>query len=121
MSLKNETRAAIEKAEADKAEANAETERKTEPLWDNVLVRLEEKDKMQGAIIIPDSAGGSKCEAMVIKVGPGRMDEHGEYIPVKIPVGMRVLLSAWGGHGVDVKDDKYKLIKETDILAAINE
>ena len=56
---------------------------KIRPLNDRVLVlRIEEDDKTGGGIIIPDTAKEKPQEGKVIAVGPGKVNEKGERIPL---------------------------------------
>ncbi|MCF3652334.1 co-chaperone GroES [Synoicihabitans lomoniglobus] len=90
------------------------------PIGDRVLVQhLEEKEQVRGGIIIPDSAKEKPQEAKVIALGTGKKDDAGNAVAFEVKVGDMVLLSPYGGSEVKVDGQKYKLVREDDILGVI--
>jgi chaperonin GroES len=90
------------------------------PLADRVLVRaLEEAEVKRGGIIIPDTAKEKPQEGEVIAVGPGRLNEKGERIPVEVSKGDKVLFGKYSGTEVNVGSDSYLIMRESDILAVL--
>lgn len=90
------------------------------PIGDRVLVQhLEEKEQVRGGIIIPDSAKEKPQEAKVIALGTGKKDDAGNTAPFEVKVGDMVLLSPYGGSEVKLDGQKYKLVREDDILGVI--
>ena len=90
------------------------------PIGDRVLVQhLEEKEQVRGGIIIPDSAKEKPQEAKVIALGTGKKDDAGKIAPFEVKVGDMVLLSPYGGSEVKLAGQKYKLVREDDILGVI--
>jgi len=90
------------------------------PIGDRVLVQhLEEKEQVRDGIIIPDSAKEKPQEAKVIALGTGKKDEAGKTIPFEVKVGDMVLLSPYGGSEVKLDGQKFKLVREDDILGVI--
>ncbi|MCC5022754.1 MAG: co-chaperone GroES [Candidatus Synoicihabitans palmerolidicus] len=90
------------------------------PIGDRVLVQhLEEKEQVRGGIIIPDSAKEKPQEAKVIALGTGKKDESGNATPFEVKVGDMVLLSPYGGSEVKLDGQKFKLVREDDILGII--
>jgi chaperonin GroES len=93
---------------------------KIKPIGDRVLVQhLEEKEQVRGGIIIPDSAKEKPQEAKVIALGTGKKDDAGNTAPFEVKVGNMVLLSPYGGSEVKLDGQKYKLVREDDILGVI--
>ena len=93
---------------------------KIKPIGDRVLVQhLEEKEQVRGGIIIPDSAKEKPQEAKVIALGTGKKDDAGNTVPFEVKVGNMVLLSPYGGSEVKLDGQKYKLVREDDILGVI--
>jgi chaperonin GroES len=93
---------------------------KIKPIGDRVLVQhLEEKEQVRGGIIIPDSAKEKPQEAKVIALGTGKKDDAGNTAPFEVKVGDMVLLSPYGGSEVKLDGQKYKLVREDDILGVI--
>lgn len=90
------------------------------PIGDRVLVQhLEEKEQVRGGIIIPDSAKEKPQEAKVIALGTGKKDDAGKTTPFEVKVGDMVLLSPYGGSEVKLDGQKFKLVREDDILGII--
>ncbi len=93
---------------------------KIRPIGDRVLVQhIEEKEQVRGGIIIPDSAKEKPQEAKVIALGTGKKDENGKTSAFEVKVGDMVLLSPYGGSEVKLGDEKFKLVREDDILGVV--
>ena len=93
-----------------------------QPLHNNLLVkRLEAENKTAGGIIIPDSAKEKPSEGKVIAVGPGAKDDAGKVIALDVAVGDKILFAKWGGTEVKINGEDLIILKETDVLAKINQ
>lgn len=92
------------------------------PLADRVVVRpLEvEEEVKKGGIIIPDTAKEKPQEGEVIETGAGRKTEEGTLIPLEVKKGDRVLYGKYSGTEVTIADDDYLIMRESDILAVVN-
>ncbi|KAL9714544.1 mitochondrial heat shock protein Hsp10 [Leucoagaricus gongylophorus] len=93
------------------------------PLLDRVLVqRFKPETKTAAGIFLPSSATNNPLpEATVIAVGPGAPDKDGKLIPTNVQAGDRVLLPGWGGNPIKVGEEEYLLLKDSEILAKIQE
>jgi len=90
------------------------------PLQDRLLVkRLEEKEQVQGGIIIPDTAKEKPQQAKVLAVGPGRVMEDGKLQPIEVKVGDTVVFGKYSGTEVKVDGDDLLIIREDDILGVL--
>jgi len=90
---------------------------KIKPLSDRVLVvRIEEKEKTTGGIIIPDTAKEKPQEGKVAAVGPGKWDENGKRIPLEIKKGDRILFGKYAGNEVKIDGVEHLIMREDDIL-----
>jgi chaperonin GroES len=93
---------------------------KLRPLADRVVIkRIEEEEVKKGGIIIPDTAKEKPQKGEVIAVGPGRLDEKGNRIPLEVKVGDKVLFSKYAGTEVKVGDEEYLVMREDDILCIV--
>ncbi|PZC84350.1 10 kDa heat shock protein, mitochondrial [Helicoverpa armigera] len=93
------------------------------PLLDRVLIkRAEAVTKTAGGIVIPEKAQTKVLHGEVVAVGPGSRKENGDFIPVLVKVGDKVLLPEYGGTKVSLENDdkEYHLFRESDILAKID-
>ena len=90
------------------------------PLQDRVLVRrVEEETKTAGGIIIPDTQTEKPAQGEVISAGPGRRQEDGNFRPLDVEKGDRVLFGKYAGTEVKVDGDELLIMKEDDILGVV--
>ena len=81
--------------------------------------RVEPAEEVRGGIIIPDSAKDKPQEAEVIAVGPGKMDDSGNRLPVDVKTGDRVLIGKYAGNEIKVEGEDLVILREDDVLAVI--
>jgi len=92
------------------------------PLYDRVVVRrLEAETTSRGGIIIPDKAAEKPTRGEVIAVGDGALQSDGSVRPLQIKVGDRVLFGKFSGSEINHGDDLLLILKESEILAVIEE
>jgi len=94
---------------------------KIQPLADRVLVkRLEEAAEQKiGGIIIPDTAKEKPQEALVVAVGPGRV-EDGKRVALEVKKGDKVLIGKYSGTEVKLDGEEHLILREEEILAVIS-
>ena len=91
---------------------------KLQPLADRVLVKPIEKEEMtKSGIYLPDTVKEKPQEGEVLAVGPGRISDKGDRIPMEIKVGDMVLYAKYGGTEIKVDDEELMILRESDILA----
>lgn len=92
------------------------------PLHDKVLIkRVDEETKTAGGIIIPDTAKEKPSEGIVEAVGNGFCAEDGKILPMCVKVGDKVLFGKWAGTEIKVNGEARLIIKESDILAIVED
>ena len=92
------------------------------PLHDKVLVkRVDEETKTAGGIIIPDTAKEKPSEGVVEAVGNGFRAEGGKILPMSVKAGDKVLFGKWAGTEIKVNGEARLIIKESDILAIVED
>ena len=90
------------------------------PLQDRLLVkRLEEKEQVQGGIIIPDTAKEKPQQAKVLAVGPGRVTDDGKLQAIEVKVGDTVVFGKYAGTEVKVDGDDLWIIRDDDVLGIL--
>jgi chaperonin GroES len=90
------------------------------PLADRVLIKpLETSEMKKGGIIIPDTAKEKPQEGEVMEVGPGRVTDDGNKVPMEVKKGNKVLYGKYSGTEVTIDDVEYLIMRESDILAVI--
>ena len=90
------------------------------PLEDRIVVKtLEAEQTTASGLVIPDTAKEKPQEGEVISVGPGRVDDNGNRVPLDINVGDVVLYSKYGGTEVKNSGEEYLVLSARDVLAVI--
>jgi chaperonin GroES len=98
----------------------SKTKLKIQPMADRVVVEpLEETEEMRGGLYIPDTAKEKPQQGTVMAVGPGRVSDEGERIPMEVSEGDRVLYGKYSGTEVTVDGHELLIIKESDVLAIL--
>ncbi|MCB9689868.1 MAG: co-chaperone GroES [Alphaproteobacteria bacterium] len=91
------------------------------PLHDRVLVkRLEAQAQTTSGLFLPETAKEKPQTAEVIAVGPGRTTDKA-LIPTTVKVGDKVLLGKYAGDEVSLDGVKHVVVKESEILAVIED
>ena len=91
------------------------------PLADRVVVeRLPPPEKSTGGIVLPDTAQDKPREGTVIAAGPGRLLENGQFHPLEVHQGDRVLFGSYAGNEIKVDGKEYLILKEEEILAILS-
>lgn len=92
------------------------------PLEDKVLVQIVEAETTTASgLVIPDSAQEKPQEATVVAVGPGKLDDAGNRVPVDVKEGDVVVFSKYGGTELKYGNDEFLVLGSRDILAVIND
>lgn len=91
------------------------------PLSNHLFLEpLEEEKVTKSGIVLPDSAEREKpVKGKVLAVGPGKMNEKGERVPMSVKVGETVLFKKYGPDEVELDGKKYLVGDEDDILAIL--
>ena len=93
---------------------------KIRPLEDRVVVKpLETEEVKKGGIIIPDTAKEKPQEGEIIAVGPGKISDMGNRVPVEVKKGDRILFGKYSGTEVTIDGKEYLIMRESDILAVL--
>ncbi|HET8574738.1 MAG TPA: co-chaperone GroES [Candidatus Paceibacterota bacterium] len=96
------------------------------PLADRVLVKAlsaeEMNEKSVSGIILPETLDKERPEqGRVIEVGKGKVNDHGEIIPMTVKAGDRVLFAKYGPDEITVHGENYLIMNESSILAIVAE
>ncbi|MBC8218049.1 MAG: co-chaperone GroES [Planctomycetes bacterium] len=93
---------------------------KLRPLDDRIVIKQSEaEEKTSGGIILPDSAKEKPQIGKVIAVGPGPLLEDGKRAKMSVKKNDKVLYAKYMGSDVEIDNDKYVIIKESDVLGII--
>ena len=90
------------------------------PLGDKVILKQKDAEvTTKSGIVIAGAAKEKPQEAEVVAVGKGRMLDNGEYVPMEIKVGDKVIYAKYGGTEVKIDEETYILMDAHDILAIV--
>ncbi|MDQ3457115.1 MAG: co-chaperone GroES [Actinomycetota bacterium] len=88
------------------------------PLEDRIVIQPNEPDTVTASgLVIPDTGMGMPQEGTVIAIGPGRIDDKGNRMPLDVSVGDRVIYSKYGGTEIRYADEDYLVLAARDLLA----
>lgn len=80
-----------------------------------ILVKEEEVNKtLAGGLVIPKDDADQTRRGKVIEVGDGIKDE-----PMKVSVGDVVIYGKYAGTEVEIDEENYKVLKQSDVLVII--
>ncbi|WP_072312744.1 MULTISPECIES: co-chaperone GroES [unclassified Agrococcus] len=90
------------------------------PLEDRIVIQqVEAETTTASGLVIPDTAKEKPQEGEVVAVGPGRIDDNGNRVPMDVSVGDRVLYSKYGGTEIKYGADEYLVLSARDVLAIV--
>jgi chaperonin GroES len=90
------------------------------PLEDRIVIKqVEAETTTASGLVIPDSAKEKPQEGEVLAVGPGRIDDNGNRVPLDVAVGDRVIYSRYGGTEVKYNNEEYLVLSARDVLAVV--
>ncbi|MDP8970948.1 MAG: co-chaperone GroES [Actinomycetota bacterium] len=92
------------------------------PLDDRVVVQASEAEETTASgLVIPDTAKEKPQQGTVIAVGPGRVSDQGERIPLDVKEGDTVVYSKYGGTEIKLGGEEYLILSGRDILAIVQQ
>ena len=91
------------------------------PSNDRILIKpIDEGEQTYGNIVIPDMGKEKPEMGEVLAVGPGRLSEYGQMIPVRsCKVGDIVLVPKIGTLRIDFEGDEYYIAQDREVLAVV--
>ncbi|OWZ84751.1 co-chaperone GroES [Natranaerobius trueperi] len=88
------------------------------PLGDRVVIKvLEQEEKTQSGIVLPEKAKEKPQEGEVVAVGSGKVLDDGSKIDLEVKKGDKVVYSKFAGNEVEVNGEEYLIMRQDDILA----
>lgn len=90
------------------------------PLADYVVVRVLEREKTPGGILLPANKATPCIVGEVISRGPGIPNNHdGKDFPFELSPGERILFMDYAGERMKVSWDRYRILHESGIWARV--
>ncbi len=93
---------------------------KLKPLQDRVIVKQQEaEEKTASGILLPDAAKEKPTKGKVIAAGPGKLSEKGKPMELSVRVGDVVWYGKYSGNDVEVNNEKFVILRESEILGIL--
>ena len=90
------------------------------PLEDRIVIKsLEAEQTTASGLVIPDTAKEKPQEGEGLAVGPGRIDDKGNRVPLDVNVGDVVIYSKYGGTEIKRGGEEYLILSARDVLAIV--
>ena len=90
------------------------------PLEDRIDGKSSEAEQTTASgLVIPDTAKEKPQEGEVLAIGPGRVDDNGNRVPLDVKVGDKVIYSKYGGTEVKYAGQEYLILSARDVLAIV--
>ncbi|MCI8627290.1 MAG: co-chaperone GroES [Lachnospiraceae bacterium] len=91
------------------------------PLGDRVVLQqIAAEETTKSGIVLPGQAQEKPQQAEVVAVGPGGVID-GKEITMQVKVGDKVIYSKYSGTDVKLEKEEYIIVKQSDILAVVEE
>lgn len=90
------------------------------PLGDRVVVLpAEQDDQTKSGLFLPETAKEKPQQGKVVAAGPGSRKENGDRIPLDLKIEDIVLYAKYAGTTIKLEGQEYLILKETDVLAIV--
>jgi chaperonin GroES len=90
------------------------------PLGDRLVIKpTEQEDVTSSGIFLPETAKEKPQQGKVIAAGPGARKENGDRIALDVQVEDTVLYAKYAGTTIKLDGQEYLILKETDVLAIV--
>ncbi len=92
------------------------------PLEDRVVLKvLDAEETSAGGIILPDNVKEKPQRGKVTAIGDGKLTKDGKRIKLDVKKGDLVLFGKYAGSDVKVDGTDYKILRENEILAKMED
>ena len=92
------------------------------PLGNRLVVEpIEQEDITAGGIVLPETAKEKPQRGSVLATGPGERNDAGDRMPLDVSVGDTVLFAKYAGTEIKLEGKKVLILKESDILAIVED
>ena len=90
------------------------------PLDDRLVVKQAEAEaKTASGIFLPEGAKEKPTRGKVISVGPGKLLDSGKRATLPVKPGDEVYYGKYAGTEVKVNDEKFVILRESDLLGVV--
>jgi chaperonin GroES len=96
--------------------------KKLKPLGDRLVIKPNEQEEMMASgLILPETAKEKPQQGTILAVGPGRRDDDGNRIELDVAVDDIVLYAKYAGTEIKIDGEKLLILKESDVLAILED
>jgi chaperonin GroES len=93
---------------------------KLRPLDDRVVIKQSDaEEKTAGGIILPDTAKEKPQIGKIVAIGPGKLLDDGKRCKMSVKKNDKVIYGKYMGSEIEIDQDKYVVLRESDILGII--
>ena len=90
------------------------------PLADRLVVKnIPQEEVLASGLVNPDTAKEKPQQGEVIAVGPARVDDKGNRVPMEINVGDVIISAKYSGNDIKLDQEEYLILSERDVLAKV--
>ncbi len=91
---------------------------KVKPLGDRVIIKpISEDITSKAGIVLPETVEKERAEkGEVMAVGPGRLLDNGQLVPMSVKVGDKVMFKKYSPDEIKVDNEEYLVISDDDIF-----
>ena len=90
------------------------------PLSDYIVAVAEStSNKTASGLYLPDNATEKPKTAKVVAIGPGKIGDDNERVPINLKVGDKIVYKSYSTTDVKIGDKEYILVREEDVLATV--
>lgn len=93
---------------------------KIKPLFDRVLIKPTPEKTTLSGLTLPTTSTEKPFYGKIAEIGTGT-DTEGKKLDIQVKVGDKVLYSKYGGITVLIDNTEYIIMRQSDILAIIEE
>lgn len=88
------------------------------PLGDRVIIKQDEAESTTSSgLYIASDTKEKPQTGTVLAVGPGKLNKDGDYMPMPVKKGDRVVYSKYGGNEILCDDEEVLIVRADDIFA----
>jgi len=90
------------------------------PLADRIVVKEDAAPEISpGGIHLAPDAQEKPHKGTVMAVGPGRIADNGETIPMELKACDAIIYARYTGNEIEVNGEKYIIMRESDVLVIL--
>ncbi len=90
------------------------------PLGDNLIVKPQKEEEKNSGIVVPEEGKDKMPEkGEVVAVGPGRVLENGNRLPMNVKVGDKIMFKKYTTEEVKIDGEEYLVVAESNVVAVV--